>query len=54
MVAVLIANRNRPVTSHYESDQVVKILPMMTQPFDFKENKCALSLFRLLYIRREE
>lgn len=30
---------NRPVSSFYERDSVDHILPIMTQPFDFKKRK---------------
>lgn len=30
---------HRPVSSFYEQDNVDHILPIMTQPFDFKKNK---------------
>ncbi|MBN3310867.1 AHI1 protein, partial [Amia calva] len=32
-------NSNRPVSSFYEQEKVDHILPIMTQPYDFKKNK---------------
>jgi len=34
--------RRRKVTSNYESDDVGNILPIMTQPFDFRANQSIL------------
>ncbi|KAL4624023.1 jouberin [Arapaima gigas] len=36
---------HRPVSSFYEQDSVEHILPIMTQPFDFKKNKCTVPLW---------
>ncbi|XP_072410215.1 jouberin isoform X1 [Chiloscyllium punctatum] len=33
---------NRPVTSYYEQENVEHILPIMTQPYDFRKNKSAI------------
>lgn len=35
----LISHSHRPVSSYYEQENVGHILPIMTQPFDFKKNK---------------
>lgn len=33
---------HRPVSSFYEQENVDHILPIMTQPFDFKKNKSVI------------
>lgn len=38
----LSLNSERPVSSYYEKDNVDYILPIMTQPYDFKKLKSRL------------
>ncbi|XP_048452702.1 jouberin-like [Rhincodon typus] len=35
-------HRNRPVTSYYEQENVEHILPIITQPYDFRKKKSAI------------
>lgn len=35
----VVSHSHRPVSSFYEQENVDHILPIMTQPFDFKKNK---------------
>ncbi|XP_054653122.1 jouberin isoform X2 [Dunckerocampus dactyliophorus] len=39
---VMKEDSHRPVSSFYEQDRVDHILPIMTQPFDFKKNKTVI------------
>lgn len=34
--------RSRPVTSYYETKELTNVLPIMTQPFDFRQNQSFL------------
>lgn len=39
MSKMFVFHSHRPVSSFYEQENVDHILPIMTQPFDFKKNK---------------
>ena len=53
----IISFRNRPVTSYFENIEdnrvLTYILPVMTQPFDFKKNKSILPLWDELIVLNE-
>ena len=42
LIAVSFLNSERPVSSYYEQENVDYILPIMTQPYDFKQLKSRL------------
>lgn len=50
---LLKLDKSRRVTSYYENENVSEILPLMTQPYNFKENKSLLPRWNELLIFNE-